>query len=785
MLKKYRIHELSKDINIPNKELIALLKKRFEGSYSHMTSLKEQELDFIFEHYTKKFECKSFENYFAPLKKKSVSKKDIENILDSYSKKKEKPIKKARKPSNKSKKLTLEDLKAQNPTSSNEKKESSPIVIKKQEVKVINTKTENINIDKYNNKYENIASGNNFGKSFDYSTKQKISKSNKNKRFRKHESESERLKRIEHDRKTKPIKILIPEQITVAELAFRLKATVGEVIKKLVDLGVMASVNDVIDFDTAYLAAMEFNAKVEKEVTQSIEELVINETDDLEENLKPRAPIVVVMGHVDHGKTSILDYIRKSNVTSKESGGITQHIGAYRADFKSQKITFLDTPGHEAFTSMRARGAQVTDIAVIVIAADDGIMPQTVEAINHAKDAGVSIIVAINKIDKPGADIERVKRQLMEHGLVSEELGGDVICVPVSAKEGTGISDLLESILLVAEMKELKSNPDKNASGVVIESKIAKGKGVVATVLVMKGTLKVGDLVVAGVSIGKVRSLNNEFGEKVKFAAPSEPVEITGLDIAPQGGEQFNVVDNDKLAHELVEQRKSKRKNERLDSVQKVNFENFFDVMKQRDMKELKIVLKADVNGSVEALKQSLEKLSNDEILVKVIHSGVGLINESDVMLSSASGALLVGFNVKVTPDAKDNSRRQGINIKLYKVIYDCINEVSDLMKGMLVPETQEVHSGNAECRKIFKITGVGVVAGCYVTDGKIVRGLFAHVKRDGKILCSEKIVSLKKYKDDEKEVTHGFECGILLEKFVDYEVGDIIEAYSVENCEK
>jgi translation initiation factor IF-2 len=804
MLKKYKVCDLSKDLNVTNKEIVKLLKENFNASYSRVTALKPVELDVIFEHYTNKFELENFDSYFAPLKNqklqditqdnnKKVIKSDSKNSKNLKSKKNENnnnnnKIKKSEEKKLENKQVTKNKIKNTENKLENkviEKKKVDAIVIKKQPLKRINTKTDSINIEKYNKKYEKIAFDNNFSRNFDEIRKQKFTKNQKSqkiKKVRKRESEQERLKRIENQRKSKPIKVLIPEQIVVRELALRLKVSAPELIKKLINLGTMVSITDSIDFDTASLAAMEFNAKVEKEVIRSIEELAIQETKDLPENLSPRAPVVVVMGHVDHGKTSILDYIRKTSVAAGESGGITQHIGAYKAQVGERTVTFLDTPGHEAFTSMRARGAKATDIAILVVAADDGIMPQTVEAINHAKDAEVSIIVAINKIDKPGADIEKVKRQLMEHNLVPEEWGGDVICVPVSAKNGTGISELLETLLLVADMKELKANSNREASGVVIESKVEKGRGVTATVLITNGTLNIGDLVVAGVSIGKVRSLSNELGKKVKFAGPSDPVEITGLDVAPQGGEKFNVIKNDKLAHELVEQRRYNRDKERFESVQKINSKNIFDVMKMRDMKDLKLIIKADVNGSAEALKQSLEKLSNDEILVKVIHSGVGAISESDVMFAKASGALIIGFNIKPNRGVQEIANAQKVEIKLYRIIYDCINEVSDLMKGLLVPETKEVHVGNAECRKIFKISSVGVVAGCYVLDGKIERGALVHVIRDSVIQADDKIISLKKYKDDVKEVMHGFECGILLEKFIDFKVGDIIETYSLEN---
>ena len=774
MLKKYRIYELSKDFNVSNKEIIEVLKSKIGGSYNHMTSLKTQELDLIFNHYTKKFEVKDFNDYFDLSNKQIDSEKiDDKNINDN---KKEVSDAVIRHP--------VEEVKKDELLPQKKEEKIRPIIIQKQQIKRVNTRSESIDISKYDKKYEAMASQTNYGNSLDYVNKQKINRS-KNKNFRKHESESERLNRIKKQRESRPIHVLIPDDILVSELASRLKVTSSELIKKLTHMGVKVSVDDSIDFDTASLVSMEFNAIVEKEIIKSVEEIAIDDTEDSESDLVPRSPVVVVMGHVDHGKTSILDYIRKSNVASRESGGITQHIGAYKASVNGKYITFLDTPGHEAFTSMRARGAKATDIAVLVVAADDGIMPQTVEAINHAKDAAVSIIVAINKIDKPGADIDKVKRQLMNYNLVPEEWGGDIVCVPVSAKTGEGISDLLDSILLIAEMKELKANPNRKASGVVIESKVESGRGVVSTFLVTNGSLHIGDIVVAGISVGKVRSMNNELGKKVKIAVPSDAVEITGLNIAPDGGDKFNVVDNDKLAHQLVDQRKVIRDNEKFGMYQKVNANNIFDMMSRQDMKELKVIIKADTNGSVEALRQSLEKLSNDEIVVNPIHCAVGIINESDVMLAKASDAVIVGFNVKVNSLAQDSANSQKIVIKLYKIIYDCINDMNQLVNNMLIPETKEVHAGSAECRKIFNIKGVGTIAGCYVTDGLISRGSLVHVKRNNEIVADDKIVSLKKYKDDVKEAAQGYECGILLEKYSAFEVDDIIECYKIEEVEK
>ncbi len=574
---------------------------------------------------------------------------------------------------------------------------------------------------------------------------------------------------------------MIPDEIVVSELASRLKVTATEVIKKLMGLGVMASINEVVDFDTAALVAEELGAKVEKEVHVTIEERLIETDEDPEESLQERCPVVVVMGHVDHGKTSILDRIRNAHVTDTEAGGITQHIGAYQVEYEGKKITFLDTPGHEAFTAMRARGANVTDIAILVVAADDGIMPQTIESINHAKAAGVSIIVAINKMDKEGADPDRVKQQLTEQSLVVEEWGGDVIAVPVSAKTGMGIDELLENILLVAEVKELKANPDRLARGTVVEARLDKGKGPVATLLVQNGTLKSGDVIIAGTSVGRIRTMTNDKGRSIKEAGPSTPVEITGLGEVPSAGDVFNAVADEKLARELVEQRKHEAKEEQFQQHQKVTLDNLFSQIAEGEMKELPIIVKADVQGSVEAVKQSLEKLSNDEVRVKVIHGGVGAVSESDVMLANASNAIIVGFNVRPDPVAKQNAEQSGVDIRLYRIIYDAIEEITDAMKGMLAPKYREVETARIEVRQVYKISNVGTVAGSYVLDGKVGRNNEIRVVRDGIVIAEDKMSSLKRFKDDAKEVAAGFECGITLEKFTDIKEGDIFEAFYME----
>ncbi len=663
---------------------------------------------------------------------------------------------------------------------------SSSMVAPNQTIRTVDTRSSSsyIDLDKYNERYEQIAPANR--QKDNYSKKQKITQKSAQKQRQKYstkkETETEKLRRLELERARKQqLKVLIPDEIVVSELASRLKVTVSDVIKKLMGLGIMASINETVDFDTASLIAEEFNAKVEKEVIVTIEERLIDDSDDDSDNVEERCPVVVVMGHVDHGKTSILDRIRHAHVTASEAGGITQHIGAYQVNYQGKDITFLDTPGHEAFTSMRARGANITDIAVLVVAGDDGIMPQTIESINHAKAAGVTLIVAINKMDVEGANADRVKQELTEQGIVCEEWGGDTICVPVSAKTGEGIDDLLENILLVAEVKELKANPNRLAKGAIIEAKLDKGRGPVATILVQNGTLHQGDVIIAGTSVGRVRVMTNDKGKQVTSAGPSVPVEITGLAEVPSAGDTFNAVEDEKLARELVEQRKHEAKQQQFKNYQKVTLDNLFSQIEQGEMKELPIIVKADVQGSVEAVKQSLEKLSNDEVRVKVIHGAVGAVSESDVMLASVSNAIIVGFNVRPDPVASESAERDGVDIRLYRVIYDAIDEVSTAMKGMLAPKIREVQLGRAEVRQVYKISNVGQIAGSYVLNGKITRSSEIRVVRDGIVIAEDKIDSLKRFKDDAKEVASGYECGIGLTKFNDIKEGDILEAFIME----
>ena len=781
-IKKNKLNEVAKDFNMQSKALIELLGKYFDGEKKSQATLEDKEMDVIFDVLTKQHSVESFDDYFAMQKenKEPAPKKETAKKASDKKPTDKKPAAKANEKAdtNKASNQELPKKKVKDP---NKPMQSRT----KGEVRHIDTRAGSVDLDKYNERYENIAPANDRN-SDNVVRKQKLNQKSKQyrkqgMRSHKHESEAERLKRIAAERAKKQIKITVPEEITVGELAALLKMTAAEVIKKLFALGMMATVNEVIDYDTAEIVATELGAKVEKEVVVTIEERIIDDTVDAEEDLQPRDPVVVVMGHVDHGKTSLLDAIRNTSVTSTEAGGITQHIGAYRVQTPEGKITFLDTPGHAAFTSMRARGAMATDIAILVVAADDGIMPQTIEAINHAKAANVSIIVAINKMDKPDASPDRIMQQLTEHDLVPEEWGGDVICIPVSAKTHQGIDKVLESINLVAEMLELKANPNRAAKGIVIEAKLDKGRGPVATVLVQNGTLKTGDTIVAGTSVGRVRVMTNENGKVLDSAGPSVPVEIMGLAEVPQAGDTFDAVSDEKLARELVEQRKREAKEEEFKQYQKVTLDNLFSSISQGEMKELNIIVKADVQGSVEAVKQNVEKLSNDEVKVKVIHGSVGAINESDVMLANASNAIIVGFNVRPDPVAAEIAERDGVDMRMYRVIYDCIEELEAAIKGMLAPKFREVVLGRAEVRNVFKLSSAGMIAGSYVLDGKITRNSQIRVVRDGIVIFEDAIASLKRFKEDAKEVASGYECGVGLEKFNDIKEGDILEAFIME----
>lgn len=817
-MNKYKLNELAKNLKLSSAQVIKCIEKYTGETKKTVSALGVEEVSIVLEHFTQGNQVESFDAYFAnnvkPVIEKEKKPKAVKQTEKKPEKKTEKAVKKTeQKPKNEDKNIAPK-AESKKPVENTKKKEQKPAKkhehgVRQQLVgnsskneknegytmsslgiyngrRTVDTRGSYVELDKYNEKYDNLANTKHNKSKDNFTKKQKLTQKSqqykKQQHSHKRESEQDKLNRLALEKARKQqLKVLIPDEIVVSELAVRLKVTASEVIKKLMGLGVMAGINETIDFDTASLVADELGAKVEKEVIVTIEERLIDDEEDSEESLEERCPVVVVMGHVDHGKTSILDRIRNANVTASEAGGITQHIGAYQVYYDNKKITFLDTPGHEAFTSMRARGANITDIAILVVAADDGIMPQTVESINHAKAAGVSIIVAINKMDKEGANADKVKQELTEHSLVVEEWGGDVIAVPVSAKTGMGINDLLENILLVSEIKELKANPNKLAKGTVIEARLDKGKGPTATVLVQGGTLRKGDIIIAGTSVGRVRTMTNDKGKSVDKAGPSMPVEITGLSEVPMSGDIFNAVEDEKLARELVEKRKHQAKEEVFSQYQKVTLDNLFSQISEGEMKELPIIVKADVQGSVEAVKQSLEKLSNDEVRVKVIHGGVGAVSESDVMLANASNAIIVGFNVRPDPVTKDSAERDGVDIRLYRIIYDAIEEISTAMKGMLAPKFREVETARIEVRQVYKITNVGIVAGSYVLDGKVGRNNEIRVVRDGIVIAEDKMSSLKRFKDDVKEVSSGYECGITLEKFTDIKEGDIFEAFYME----
>ena len=764
---KYKVSDVAKDLNVPAKQIVDLLAQKGGEVKKTGANLTEEEVNLVFEHFTQANSESSLDAYLDSAPKPQPKASEVLKKADG----------------------TVVEMNNNKKKADKKKAEAKPEPVKREVVtKVVDTRTVDVNLDRFNEKFDELASTKNVEnrrKPQPAGNKQKFA-NNRNKKgqnFQKRrETEAERLQRIQLEKARKAqLKVQIPEEITVGELATRLKQTAANVIKKLMGLGVMASVSEVIDFDTASLIADEFGAKVEKEVHVSIEERLFEQDEDPEESLQERPPVVVVMGHVDHGKTSILDAIRKSHVTAGEAGGITQHIGAYQVVADGKVITFLDTPGHEAFTSMRARGANLTDIAVLVVAADDGIMPQTVESINHAKAAGVSIIVAINKMDKPTANPDRVMEQLTQYELVPEQWGGDVICVPVSALTGAGIHDLLENINLVAEVKELKANPDRRAKGAVIEARLDKGQGPVATILVQKGTLHKGDCVIAGTAVGRVRTMKNDKGQFIEEAGPSTPVEITGLTEVPSAGDLFDAVADEKLARELADKRAAEEKERQFSSYQKVTLDNLFSQIAEGERKQLDIIVKADVQGSAEAVKQSLEKLSNDEVRVKVIHAGVGAINKSDVMLANAGNAIIIGFNVRPDPVAKEEAAQCEVEMRMYRVIYDAINDVTDAMKGMLAPKIREVEQGRLEVRQVYKISSVGLVAGSYVQEGKITRSSKIRVVRDGIVITEDEIASLRRFKDDVKEVAQGYECGVTLEKFADIKEGDIFEAYILE----
>ena len=790
MVIKFKVSDVAKDFGKNNKDIINILSEYCDGPAKKAnTVLEENELNILFDKLTSDNSVESLDNYFNSAKKSDKKKtKDSKNESANVSKDNKEKKDENKKHKNQAAILQMAEQAAKRAEEKAKKKANqTPQARTKGEARHVDTRVNNVDLEKYNQKYEDIAPANNMN---DYQKKQKLNQKSKQYRKKKpqgmrakskKETEAQRLARIAEQRKKQQIKITVPEEITVGDLAKLLRMTATEVIKKLMSLGVMATVNEVIDYDTAEIVATELGAKVEKEVVVTIEDQIIEEEVEDDENAVTRPPVVCVMGHVDHGKTSILDAIRNTEVTSTEAGGITQAIGAYQVDVDGQKITFLDTPGHAAFTAMRARGAMATDIAVLVVAADDGIMPQTVEAINHAKAAGVEIIVAINKMDKEGANPDKVMQQLTEHELVPEEWGGDVICVPVSAKTKMGIDKLLETILLVSEMAELKANPDRQAKGVVIEAKLDKGRGPIATLLVQNGTLNAGDIVVAGTAVGKIRAMSDYHGKPIETAGPSVPVEIMGLDSAPMSGDEFNAVSDEKLARALVEQRKAKAKEEEFKLFHKVTLDTLFDTISEGEMKELNIIIKADVQGSVEAVKQSLLKIENDEVNVKIVHGAVGAVSESDVMLAEASKAIIVAFNTGVDQIAADNAKRDGVEIKQYDIIYDAIEDIERAMRGMRAPKYRDVDTGEVEVREVYKISSAGTIAGSLVTSGTIKRDGKVRVIRNGKQIADVKLANLKRFKDEVKEVSSGYECGISLDGWDDIQSGDILQAYIVE----
>ena len=786
---KYRVHEVAKDFNVTSKVISQILTDYIAPPKNHMQVLENHELDVIFEYMTQHNQAASLEDIFkVPEKPAATAKKEAapEKTAAAPEKKPAQQSTAPAQPQQPQQPAPQQPKKAEKPN-----KPHTPRQVA--EKRVIDTRgSAAVNIEKYNEKFEDMAGSKTGSGNMRLGTKEKIV--SKSKQRQNQQSASSKRRQEERNRmqklqlevaKKQPLKVEIPDEISVGELASRMKKTASEVIKQLFKLGVFASVSDVIDYDTAALVAMELGCKVEKEVIVTVEERLIDDHEDKPEDLVPRAPVVVVMGHVDHGKTSLLDYIRHANVVSGEAGGITQHIGAYTVEINGSPITFLDTPGHEAFTSMRARGAMVTDIAILVVAADDGIMPQTIESINHAKAANIPVVVAINKMDTVGANPDRIKQQLTEYDLVPEEWGGDTIVCPISAKTGMGIENLLENLVVLAEVQELKANPNRAAKGTVIEARLDKGRGPIMTVLVQNGTLKAGDIIIAGTAVGRVRTMINDKGQRVTEAGPSTPVEISGLSEVPSAGDVFNAVADERMARELAEERRVQQMNNSMGGTKKVSLEDIFSQIKSGEMKTLNIIVKADVQGSAEAVKSSLEKISNDEVRVKVIHSAVGAINESDVMLAATSGAIIVGFNVRPDNAARDSAARSNVDMRMYRVIYDCINEIEAAMKGMLAPQFKEVIIGHAEVRETYKVSKVGTVCGCYCTDGKIQRGCEVRVLRDNIVIHEGELASLRRFKDDVKEVASGYECGMQVEKFNDIKIGDVIECFVMEQINR
>ena len=816
MIVKYKVSDFAKDLNVSAKKVLDELNAMGSTGKKNSSNLEENELNYLLEKFSKDNSVANLDEFLNSAKAPKEEPKAAEKKADKKpeapkaEKKPEQPAAKKAEPAPQNKNNNNNKHNDKKPEQHKKREEKTvslselaretgakaanapaqAVSVRREDNQVtVDTRTVDMNVDRFDARYDDLASTKNTEnrrKPTPQGNKQKFTQRGQRQRQQfqkgKRETEFERLQRIQLEKaRNAQLKVMIPDEITVGELATRLKKSAAEVIKKFMMMGEMHTVNDVVDFDTASLVAEEFHAKVEHEVHVSIEERLFEVEEDNEADLVERPPVVVVMGHVDHGKTSILDAIRKTHVTQGEAGGITQHIGAYQVSVDGKPITFLDTPVHEAFTSMRARGANMTDIAVLVVAADDGIMPQTIESINHAKAANVSIIVAINKMDKPTANPERVMEQLTKYELVPEAWGGDVICVPVSAMTGMGIHELLENINLVAEVKELKANPNRRAKGAVVEARLDKGQGPIATILVQNGTLRKGDCIIAGTAVGRVRTMRNDKGRSIDEAGPSTPVEITGLTEVPAAGDLFEAVQDERLARELADKRAEEAKEKQFASYQKTTLDNLFSQSAEGERKQLDIIVKADVQGSAEAVKQSLEKISNDEVRVKVIHAGVGAINTSDVMLADASNAIIIGFNVRPDPIAKEEAAKAEVEMRMYRVIYDAINDVTDAMKGMLAPKIREVEQGRLEVRQVYKISSVGQVAGCYVTEGKVTRASKIRVVRDGIVMAEDEISSLRRFKDDVKDVAQGYECGVTLEKFADVKEGDVFEAYVLE----
>ena len=822
MIVKYKVSDFAKDLNLSAKKVLDELNAMGSTGKKNSSNLEENELNYLLEKFSKDNSVANLDEFLNSAKAAKEEPKPTEKKAEKKAEKKPEAPKAEKKPEQPAAKKAEPAQQDKNGNKHNEKKNeqhkkreektvslselaretgakasaapAQAVSVRREDNQVtVDTRTVDMNVDRFDARYDDLASTKNTEnrrKPTPQGNKQKFTQRGQRQRQQfqkgKRETEFERLQRIQLEKaRSAQLKVMIPDEITVGELAARLKQQAGKVIAKFMQMGEMHAINDVIDFDTASLLAEEFHAKVEHEVHVTIEERLFTQEEDSQEDLVERPPVVCVMGHVDHGKTSILDAIRKTNVTAGEAGGITQAIGAYQVKVNDSLITFLDTPGHEAFTSMRARGAMITDIAILVVAAEDGIKPQTIESINHAKAAEIPIIVAINKMDKPDANPERIKQQLTEYGLVAEDWGGDTIVCPISAKTGMGIDNLLEMVALTAEVAELKANPNRAASGAVVEARLDKGRGPIATLLVQNGTLHQGDIIIAGTAVGRVRAMMSDKGQKLTTAGPSVPVEITGLGEVPEAGAHFNAVADERLARELVEQRKEEEKRKANAPITKVSLEDLFSQIQAGEMKNLNIIVKADVMGSVEAVKASLEKISNDEVRVRVIHGAVGAINESDVMLAATSNAIIVGFNVRPDAAARDSAARNHVDMRMYRVIYDAIDEIEAAMKGMLAPKFREAIIGHAEIRQTYKVSSVGTVAGCYVTDGKIQRACDVRIVRDGIVVHEGHLASLQRFKDSVKEVAQGYECGLSFEKYNDIKVGDIVEAYVMEQIEQ